>query len=541
MAIAVSSHLSRGIFLFFFFMSMFSPSSYAEGNIDMIKRIWTNPSESDSNRFNAIDAYYLHYAYAYPDSVLALSMFHYDLAKQKNSREEMAEALDTKALAYHLLGKYDSAISVLQITLTLVKKFKDPASLARIYANMGSNYRSNSKYQEAVRNYESALEILQEEDKEFEQAEVLNNLGLVYYDIERYDLALDYLNEALKLYRKLEIQDNSGNIWLNIGAVYFEQGDYDTSKTYCQKALEILQANNHYVAIADGYWLLAKIYQQAGKIDTAIQYINKSLRINQEIGNEGEILGDLVLLANLTLDSDVATATEMGEKMLGPVEDISDATLKKNVFKLMYTCYKKQKNYPLALTMHEKYKTYADSVQLEENTKAIIREAIQSEFEFKLLKNQHENEQVQAQLKLNQLQERYAIILIGIALIAIILFYSRSRMISHRKQQEVLLAEIEQLKSTGNASMPLQTPSFQLDRTTIEESIDRKVNETDWKVLNILLDDPVTSNKEIAELAHLSVDGIGSSLRRMYIAFEIKESKYKKISLIMKAIKLSNK
>jgi hypothetical protein len=38
----------------------------------------------------------------------------------------------------------------------------------------------------------------------------------------------------------------------------------------------------------------------------------------------------------------------------------------------------------------------------------------------------------------------------------------------------------------------------------------------------------------------MSVDGIGSSLRRMYVYFDIKESKYKKISLIMAAIKASN-
>jgi hypothetical protein len=54
------------------------------------------------------------------------------------------------------------------------------------------------------------------------------------------------------------------------------------------------------------------------------------------------------------------------------------------------------------------------------------------------------------------------------------------------------------------------------------------------------LDDPVITNKEIAEKAFMSVDGIGSSLRRMYEYFEIKESKYKKISLLLVAVKISN-
>ena len=77
-------------------------------------------------------------------------------------------------------------------------------------------------------------------------------------------------------------------------------------------------------------------------------------------------------------------------------------------------------------------------------------------------------------------------------------------------------------------------------REKIEHSISRKLNETDWKVLTILLEDPALSNKEIADKAYMSVDGIGSSLRRMYEYFEIKESKYKKISLLLEAIKSSN-
>ena len=40
-------------------------------------------------------------------------------------------------------------------------------------------------------------------------------------------------------------------------------------------------------------------------------------------------------------------------------------------------------------------------------------------------------------------------------------------------------------------------------------------------------------NKEIAEEAFLSVDGIGSSLRRMYQSFKIQETKYKKMALLL--------
>ena len=48
------------------------------------------------------------------------------------------------------------------------------------------------------------------------------------------------------------------------------------------------------------------------------------------------------------------------------------------------------------------------------------------------------------------------------------------------------------------------------------------------------------TNRSIAEKAHLSIDGIGSSLRRMYGYFEIKETKYKKMALLHAAMKVSS-
>ena len=79
-----------------------------------------------------------------------------------------------------------------------------------------------------------------------------------------------------------------------------------------------------------------------------------------------------------------------------------------------------------------------------------------------------------------------------------------------------------------------QTPSDSLKLIWID------VNKSDWEILNILLKNPEISNKAISDLAFLSIDGIGSSLRRMYVYFDITETNYKKVVLIKKAIEISN-
>ena len=168
-----------------------------------------------------------------------------------------------------------------------------------------------------------------------------------------------------------------------------------------------------------------------------------------------------------------------------------------------------------------------------------------------LEKNKLEIEREKAKLESTQLRKTYGIIIGSIILIALIALYFNRNLRKNRKKRDELLQEIEILKrssiiitpDTPKASKPDEARTneiFQLNRANIELAINRKLNETDWNVLNVLLQNPVSSNKEIASQIFMSVDGIGSSLRRMYEYFEIGDSKYKKTDLIRKAIQISS-
>tara|TARA_B110000037_G_scaffold53413_1_gene65451 strand:- start:724 stop:1314 length:591 start_codon:yes stop_codon:yes gene_type:complete len=190
--------------------------------------------------------------------------------------------------------------------------------------------------------------------------------------------------------------------------------------------------------------------------------------------------------------------------------------------------------------MYENYTVYNDSIQQEKNNFAVVSEAVKNDFELKVYENKLENENEKTALKVSQRKRTFAITIASTLLIFCVVFYFRSKMKKDQAKRDVLLDEIEKLKNNADKGLIVDSNKFELVREKIEHSINRNLNETDWKVLNMLLDDPVITNKEIAEKAFMSVDGIGSSLRRMYEYFEIKESKYKKISLLLEAIKTSN-
>jgi hypothetical protein len=110
---------------------------------------------------------------------------------------------------------------------------------------------------------------------------------------------------------------------------------------------------------------------------------------------------------------------------------------------------------------------------------------------------------------------------------------------AQEKTRQHHLDEIQMLKSAErHMAEPFLTS---LNRKGLEQSIGRTLNETDWNVLNLLLEHPTITNVKLADRACLSVDGIGSSLRRMYGYFNITETKYKKIALLHAAVTISKR
>jgi len=78
-----------------------------------------------------------------------------------------------------------------------------------------------------------------------------------------------------------------------------------------------------------------------------------------------------------------------------------------------------------------------------------------------------------------------------------------------------------------------------LKKDKIEKAINSKLGESSWMILNLLFKNPSISNKEIAKQMNLSVEGVSSSLRRMYNTFNIVATSNKKLNLIMTATRIS--
>ena len=516
-------------------------TSYAQVSGDSLRLIWENENQLDSIRFNALDEYYEINNQIKPDSTLTSLNYHFELANEKNATLQLYRATKRKGNIHRLKGNYDIAMEAYTEAESLAKRLNDAILQAKIMGNMGNVFIYRQDYKQATEHFSKALKLYQELNNSDGESHMLTSLGSVFLILNNYDLALEYYEKSLSTLNKRGFEDRStAIIFINMGWTNFEKELYQDAKTYYEKGLKILQVKNEKFFIADCYSVLARIHLKLNQLEKANDYANKNLALNKELDIKSGIINAEITIAKIYFETDVDEALKRGKSILVNLPADTFKEFKRDLYELLYKCYKSQNKYDLSLKMYENYTVYNDSIQQEKNNFAVVSEAVKNDFELKVYENKLENENEKTALKVSQRKRTFAITIASTLLIFCVVFYFRSKMKKDQAKRDVLLDEIEKLKNNADKGLIVDSNKFELVREKIEHSINRNLNETDWKVLNLLLDDPVITNKEIAEKAFMSVDGIGSSLRRMYEYFEIKESKYKKISLLLEAIKTSN-
>ncbi len=521
-----------------FFFLFISFTSLSQSQADSLKNIWSDVHQSSKKRFETYDRYFSLLIESNPNAIIESSESHLNLAKKVSSKQEIIKALSCKTNAYYLMGQSKEALETLEIQYYFAKKFKNNIALAKNLANRGVIYELQCNYREAVRVFIQALTVFRKIKSTKDEAIVLNNIGNIFTMIDDHKHALIYYEKSLAVYQKMGVEDDI--VWIGLTESAIDLGDYIKGQKYNQKTFNLVQKNNNKFGIAKSYYLFSRIEMAVGNNAKAIEFAKKSLTISSEIGVEQEIIKYKLQLGKLLLKKNITEATKISESVLELVNERTNIENFLQLYNLLYKCYKIQNKTKLSLEMLEKYNIYNERLTKQKKDFNIIREVIKSEFATELQEASNENAAKLKTLKRKQASRVFIIIGISIIFFLYLFFFYRKRMALSQKERNHLLEEIEAIKTQQNESnATLESSEFKLDRDKIETAVNKKLNETDWNVLNIIYEDPVIANKDIAEKAFLSVDGIGSSLRRMYEVFEIKESKYKKISLIHEVVRIS--
>jgi tetratricopeptide (TPR) repeat protein len=575
-------------------------TAFAQNNSNALKIVWENTKNADTIRFNALADYYMMNNQAQPDTTLKVLNYYYQLAKEKNNTKELYNVANDRGGIYRLKGNIDSAFIYYNEAEKLAETLNEPALKATILGNKGNVYANKKDYKNALQHFSNSLKIYKGLKDTKGESHMLTSIGSVYLYIQNFDLAIEYYQKSLAIIKNVNVPPRSLAVnYANIGWANYELKKYQEARTFYLKALKILEVTNDKFFLVATYGTLARIHLELNEIEQANNYAVKNSALSIELNKSDFITEAQIIFAQLDFKKEnIKDAKARAESILKSLDKNTIHELKLDLYSVLYKVYQAENNPAKSFEMYQQYRNYKDSVQQERNQLSLIREVVKNEFDDLLTKNEQQLKLKQQQKIFGIIL--LSIISIGAIVFYYNRNLKRDRKKRDELLQEIenlkrngtlnfaaseknenyksvetdnpiiaqeinkdnvfedftqnteiekptttqpenfeVNTENEKLTSDELNNLAVNADDFQLGKEKIEKAINRKLNPTDWTVLNILLKQPDISNKEIAEKAFMSIDGIGSSLRRMYLYFDIKETKYKKIALIMEAIKAS--
>jgi tetratricopeptide (TPR) repeat protein len=537
------SHIAVFRFFLLVFMLNFSTILLAEpkSNKEIDLNSWTNPKIALEKRFKALDSFYQLNHLKYPDSTLVTVNYHYQLAVSSNQPMQQFEAKKNKGNILRLKGLYKEAMISYQIAYDIVEKLDNPLLMAKIDGNKGNIYAYQRDYISAINHFSKALSTYEKIGDGSGKRTMLTSLGNMFLLIQDYKKALSYFEPILKELKAKNIEDRSlGILHTNLGWAYYKLSNWSMSKESYENALKILKKENALFYVAEVYANLGRLHKEQKNDSQAVNYFNKCVELNTLLGVKKNVLEAKLFLAELTANNDPSKALSMVISIKSDIDNEHDNLLLRDLYALLHACYKRIGNIGFALESHEMYARYNDSVQKEINGFHAIRTAYEKDTKLLLDNLQLKAEQEKKDIQIKQLKQVIGLIFFSLLILFVSLYYIFYIRKKNLIERERLLKEIEKLKSNEKKSLVVNSKDFIFNRELIEQTINRRLNETDWKVLHILLEDATYSNREIAEKVCMSIDGIGSSLKRLYVYFDVKETKYRKIALLHTVMNISN-
>jgi tetratricopeptide (TPR) repeat protein len=317
-------------------------------SIDSLRAV-LKTEKADSSRVKTLNVLSIKLLAVHYDTALFYAKTSRKLAESLNFKKGLAEALRSIGTIYKYKGSYDSAIYYDTKSLDVNLERDDKTGIAANYSNLGTVYDMQGNFPKALEYQFKSLAMDSELMDKVRMGANYSNIGIVYYEQGNYPYALNYELKALSIAKELHNREASGKDVSIIGIIYQQQKSYSQALAYELQALAIDSALGNKQDVALNLGNTAIVYSYMGNQDKAIEYFSKALQINQEIGDKaGEALNmaNIADMYELLGNNDKALVCD--RKALTICKQIGD----KNDMALAYlgigVIYMRQKKYELA-------------------------------------------------------------------------------------------------------------------------------------------------------------------------------------------------
>ncbi len=364
-----------------------------------------------------------------------------------------AFSLNNMGLVYYDRGKYSKAIQYHLESLEIDKAIDNQNGLANSYMNLGNNYYIQGHYSDAIEFYNNSLKIHEKLDNKSGMANALMNIGNINHLQKNYEKTIEYYNQSLALREEInDVYGIAGSL-NNIGGVYWDQGNFEKATEFYLKCFDLRMEMGDQQGAASALGNLGSVNKAQGNYTVAMDYYGQSLKIKEELGDKLGITATLKSIAGLYLDKgDYSKARKYSQQALKIAQEIGVAIEIRDAARTYYLSSKASNDYATALEMYELYVATKDSLESEENQKAIIHQEFKYKYEkqaaadsvkaaeagkvkdAEVMASKEESKRLKIQSDKEKQQNIFLFIGLGLAIIFGLFMYNRFKVTNSQKE-----------------------------------------------------------------------------------------------------------
>ena len=297
--------------------------------------------------------------------------------------QQQAHDLFEQSKQYKKEKDVEKQIASLIQSYDLLPLFHEPAFASKVCQSLGSAYMYRELHDQSIYFSREAVNYaLQEEPHGKQLSLAYSQLGRLFTEMNKPDSALYYFEKALSQAKLLNDTTEIGVGYGQLGVIYQMQNDYAKSLEYAKLELETYLQHGDSNYIPQAYYGVGATYYYMGQLDSAKVCFEESL-----------------------LTDNIYT--------------------KYGAYKTLYLISRNQGKLEDAIRYNDKFRDYADSVNLYNRTEAVA--GIQAKYDNEKLLNQ------QATLELRNLRLTLFLILSILAIVIIVM--AGSRIYKYTKQK----------------------------------------------------------------------------------------------------------
>ncbi|MFL5764213.1 MAG: tetratricopeptide repeat protein [Bacteroidia bacterium] len=341
------------------------------GNKTLIARAYANTGNIDMRQSKFVQA-----------------MFNYNLAlvirKQLKDIKGMAGLYNNIAMIQCNEGDYLKSLDNYSEALRLYDSQKDQEGISNSYNNMAVVYKYMGRTKDAISNYYKALQISEKTGDKVNIARPHGNMGLIYLAQGANDDALKELNTALKIFTEIDDKVGIAQTYATIGIVLFNQKKYKEARENQLKALELCRQMNDRQGMSMSYDNIASIYEEEGNYTEAMDAFQKARSIKENIEDQSGMTVTMINIGGLYMrQKKYSECISFCKKALAIAQSTGNAENLRDANNYLYRCYSHLNDPENAFKHYQTYIIYRDSLINTENTRKIVQQQMQFDFDKK--------------------------------------------------------------------------------------------------------------------------------------------------------------